>query len=80
MGRSSTLVSLTLVECSDQVIHGELLSRNGEISLNVAIVYGQNSSAARSLLWGSLVQIANSTNGPWVVPGDFNNVFTLRID
>ncbi|KAL2942186.1 UDP-N-acetylenolpyruvoylglucosamine reductase [Bienertia sinuspersici] len=41
-------------------------------------VYGYNEAAAREVLLIDLIDIANKSNLPWLILGDFNNVLNFK--
>lgn len=57
-----------------QLIHGKLFCLVRKIEIEVSFVYALNNLVKRRNLWSSLSTFGMSTNTPWALVGDFNNV------
>ncbi|XP_056685809.1 uncharacterized protein [Spinacia oleracea] len=59
---------------SDQVIHGELVAKDGNFTAQFTAVYGLHTIDHRRPLWSTLTQVGTSVMHPCFVTGDFNSV------
>lgn len=70
-----SVVSVTSIGQSDQVIHCAVQEVPNSWHCLVSIVYGDNCPARRDALWADLSSFAMTTQGlPWLVAGDFNAI------
>ncbi|XP_075088537.1 uncharacterized protein LOC142170507 [Nicotiana tabacum] len=65
-------VKVTVLDCSNQMIHCCVTDNNSSFSSYITFVYGLHTIHDRASLWRSLRNM--QTNGPWLIIGDFNSV------
>ena len=74
-----TILDVTLLFSSDQVIHVQVLDMQNQTSFRVSFLYGHNDYIPRRELWASLKLFPTTTSSsPWMVLGDFNVVIHGR--
>ena len=68
-------ISLTCVNASSQWLTCEITTQSLLVPLRITFIYGQNTPAARTLLWNHICQESSLTACiPWLVLRDFNAI------
>ena len=70
------LVTLNIVETSDQAIHCLATCKSTATTFSISFIYAFNSPVGRRSLWENLRRFNNSHHNPWILLGDFNNVLS----
>ncbi|GAB2280080.1 hypothetical protein Dimus_039393 [Dionaea muscipula] len=65
-------VRVSLLSCSDQVLHCHVVSSDGNFDAVVSFVYAHNTAFQRKRLWSDLIDFGQACTCPWIVLGDFN--------
>lgn len=65
-------VALKFISWSDQVMHCDIQTLDGQLDAVVSSVYAYNSRMQRCKLWEDLMTFQGQCNKPWMVLGDFN--------
>ncbi|XP_060177922.1 uncharacterized protein LOC132607865 [Lycium barbarum] len=69
-------VQMHIPVVTEQCIHCKVENTSAGVSTSLTVVYAKNDAQERQILWRDLVQIGSSTQGPWLISGDFNNVLS----
>lgn len=70
---NATVVSVTLMDMSEQLIHVRVDCRRSSSSFLATFVYGLHTKANRKPLWCFLNGMGRIIFEPWIVLGDFNS-------
>ena len=62
-------------ECSSHFMHLDVCSLAGKEKLLVTFVYAFNEEQGREILWEKLKELVASILEPWIMLGDFNDIF-----
>lgn len=66
-----------IMDSSDQLIHCEIYQIDGQFSHHLYVVYAHNQLVNRRKLCLDIKKCASNVKGPWMMIGDFNNVFIV---
>ncbi|XP_061360507.1 uncharacterized protein LOC133304483 [Gastrolobium bilobum] len=65
---------LVVLSCTAHTIHCSCVCNDSNIEFLVTFTYGLHSISARKAMWATLVSLAPSSDIPWLIMGDFNNI------
>ena len=75
IGWNPEVWDLKVFDCSNQLIHVNLVSHANDVSCYATFVYGSNYVQVRRSLWTDILRLASQlSNEAWVVLGDFNAI------
>ncbi|KAK1283804.1 hypothetical protein QJS10_CPB21g00970 [Acorus calamus] len=71
------LLDLEILEESGQFVHGRVREKHSQVEALITVIYASNLSEERILLWNNLKRLSRSIQSPWLVGGDFNEIYIV---
>ncbi|XP_058782827.1 uncharacterized protein LOC131657446 [Vicia villosa] len=71
-------VCIKTIKVSDQFIHFSVYKPNGDFHMWGTAIYAHNTLEKRKVLWSDIESLAQISQGPWFLMGDFNNVMSVH--
>ena len=70
--------SVEILELSPHVCHCKVSRLGNSFSCYLSFVYGPPNSSDHHLLWDWFQYISITTNLPWLIVGDFNQIYSFK--
>ncbi|PSS19303.1 Endonuclease, partial [Actinidia chinensis var. chinensis] len=70
------LVQLDIIQTTDQAIHCLATCKSSNVSFYISFIYAFNTPVGRRPLWHNLRRLSYTSQNPWILLGDFNNVLS----